>query len=166
MLTYSSLREIQKKEVEGGALVELGDDFYSQALELINAKKQEAKTGDMLSVREFENIKRILSIIQAKREEKIVLMALRSEKSHIGLTKEEKETFLRVQQLISEHRGKIIMSDRKITPVQRVEILQDVGEYKGADKKVYGPFKLGEEHVLPKEEADWLLKEKMAKQTI
>lgn len=163
MIAYSELREIQKKELEGGALVELDADFYSQVLELLNERKEEAKKGSMIVIREYENLKRILSTIIAKREEKIVLMALRSEKSHIGLTTEEKDVYLKVQQIISEHREKCYLCEEsKESSIKKLKIVKDMEKYKGTDEKIYGPFKTGEEHFLPNPEAEWLLKEKIA----
>lgn len=162
MITYSDLREIQKKELEGGALVELSENFYEEVSELLDSKKEEAKTGDMIAVREYENIKRILSMIQSKREEKIVLMALRSERSHIGLIKEERDTFLKVQQSIAEHRTKMIFGNNTPVLVRKVRLLKDIEQYKGNDEKTYGPFEKGKEYVLPRTETEWLLKERIA----
>ncbi len=165
MLTYSSLRDIQKREIEGGGLVELGEDFYSQVLDFLKVKKEEAKSGSMLKVREYGNVKRILSIIQVKREEKILLMALRSEKSHIGLTKEERDLFLKVQQTVSDHRNTLTFNT-PVKNIQKVRILKDVEQYKGTDNKVYGPFVQGESHIIPRTEAEWLLKENLAELTV
>lgn len=162
MLTYSALREIQKKELESGALVELEDDFHSQVLELLKVKKEEAKEGTVMSTREYANIKRIISIIIAKREEKIVLMALRSEKSHIGFTREEKNVFLKVKQLINDYRDNLALESDKKPLIQKIKVTKDLEQYKGSDNKIYGPFKEGEILSLPEEETKWLLKEKIA----
>ncbi len=46
----------------------------------------------------------------------------------------------------------------------RVVVLMEIEPYKGFDGNVYGPFKKGSVVRLPKEEADWLLQNKLAKQ--
>lgn len=163
-LSYTSLREIQKKELEDGALAELQEDFYSKISELMDLKKKEAVEGNsILALREYENIKKIVAIIQSKREEKILLMALRSEKSHLGLTSEEKELLSFLQELLRKHRGKIQISEEP--SMQKLKVLKEVSEYK-IEGKVYGPFKKGEVYFLPKREAEWLLKENMAEMVV
>ncbi len=166
MLSYSTLREIQKKEIEGGPLVELEEDFFQKAVEYLKSKKQETISGNILSIKEYENAKRVLSIILSKREEKIILMALRSEKSQIGLVEKEQELFLKLQNIIAEHRKNSLLDEETEFQMQKVVIEQEVGKYMGSDKKLYGPFKKGEEHLLPKSEVEWLLKEKMAQYKI
>ncbi|MBN2478273.1 DNA replication complex GINS family protein [Candidatus Micrarchaeota archaeon] len=172
MLSYSTLREIQKKELESGALVELDEDFYSQVSELLQNKKEEAlASSSMLSLREYENIKKIVLSIQGRREEKILLMALRSEKSHLGLTLEEQEMLLSIRNLLSDYRNKVDAiwvspENEKEKKMKKVKMTRDVDEYKGNDDNLFGPFSKDEEYMLPKEEADWLVKAKMAEAVI
>jgi DNA replication initiation complex subunit (GINS family) len=45
----------------------------------------------------------------------------------------------------------------------RVVVLMEIEPYKGFDGNVYGPFKKGSVVSLPKEEADWLLQNRLAK---
>lgn len=91
-LTYSALREIQKKEMESSEIVRVEQDFYEQVSALLKERKQAAMSDESMSaLREYENIRKIAAGIQAKREEKIVLMALRGDKIHDGLTEKEHE---------------------------------------------------------------------------
>ncbi|VVB99489.1 Uncharacterised protein [uncultured archaeon] len=46
--------------------------------------------------------------------------------------------------------------------LKRVRFLKDVPAYKGANSQTFGPYKPGEEGKLPFDEADWLLKGKLA----
>ena len=86
-LTYSALREIQKKEMESSEIVKVEPDFYEQVSTLLRERKLAAMNDDSMSaLKEYENIRKIASGIQAKREEKIFLMALRGDKIHEGLT--------------------------------------------------------------------------------
>jgi DNA replication initiation complex subunit (GINS family) len=165
MLTYSTLREIQKKEFDSAAPVPLEKDFYRQLAELIAKKKKEAlESGSLLSIREYENIKRIALLIYTKREEKLVLMALRGEKDTNGLSENEAALLNTITEIINNSRSKFkeIFADDTFSEVRRIRILSDVEQYVGLDKNVYGPFKAGEELTLKKEEAEWLLKAKMA----
>jgi DNA replication initiation complex subunit (GINS family) len=50
-------------------------------------------------------------------------------------------------------------SERK---VKKVRFIKDVNAYIGANKETFGPYKNGEEGALPCEEADLLLRQKMA----
>jgi hypothetical protein len=167
MLTYAVLRDIQRREMESSALVELDADFFSKVGELLAEKKNEARQGkSMLPVREYENIKKIVRDIQIKREEKMVLMAIRGDKSGKGLTPDELELLEELISTVEKGRSKLvgIWSDEGDDPVRvKVLMVRDVEKYKGLDNKTYGPFKEGEEHLLPEAEAKWLSKEGMAK---
>ncbi|MBD3210791.1 hypothetical protein GF318_05400 [Candidatus Micrarchaeota archaeon] len=169
MLNYSVLRDIQKKEMESSAIVSLPDDFYQKVSELLSKKKEEAfSSKSILAIREYENIKKIVMSISAKREEKIVLMAVREEGASGGLTSEEKEMLKALSSIILDSREKVknIWSSEKPAPAEssstRVRILKDVARYRGVDDTLYGPFKQGEEQSLPQQEAEWLLKSGMA----
>ncbi|HID46493.1 MAG TPA: DNA replication complex GINS family protein, partial [Chromatiaceae bacterium] len=155
MLTYAVLRDIQKREMESSAIVQLQDGFYTEVAEFLSKKKEEASGGDMLSLREYENIKKIVRDVQTKREEKIVLMAIRGESTGTGLTSEEGDMLRQLVSIIDKSRGKLVGvwgSENK--PAQKkVRLLKDVEQYKGLDNKVYGPFKEGEEQMLPGGEA-------------
>jgi hypothetical protein len=52
--------------------------------------------------------------------------------------------------------------DAQLANSRRLRLLQDVTQYKGLDNVVYGPFRKGDECLLPPPEADWLLKSHMA----
>jgi len=165
MLTYAVLRDIQKREMESSAIVQLQDGFYGEVSSFLAVKKEEASSGDsMLSLREYENVKKIVRDIQTKREEKIVLMAIRGDTVGAGLTSEEVKMLKELVSIIDKSRGKLvgIWDNNKKIAQKRVKLLQDVEQYKGLDNKVYGPFKQGEEQMLPGSEADWLAKSGMA----
>jgi len=168
MLDYSGLRGIQKKEMESSAIVNLPEDFYQEASALLSKKKEDAVSSQsLLAIKEYENIKKIMLSISAKREEKIVLMAVRGENPGEGLTSEEKVMLKELSSIIINSRQKVKnIWDREEAPPtpsgKRIKILKDVEQYRGIDSSLYGPFKEGEEHMLPDKEADWLLKAGMA----
>ncbi len=169
-LDYSVLREIQKKEMESTTLVHFDEDFYIRASEFLKGKKEAAfSSGSTQAIREYENIKRMINAIKERREEKIILMAIRGEESRSGLAPEEEEMLNGLSDCIRKFRDKIgvILAEEKKAMIQkrnvrRIKFLRNVEPYKGIDNNVYGPFKNGEEIELPADEAEWLLKAKIA----
>ncbi|MBU0591664.1 hypothetical protein KKF81_06160 [Candidatus Micrarchaeota archaeon] len=167
MLSYSDLRDIQKKEMSSSAIVKLPDDFYLVMSQLLLKKKEDAQfSKSLLSIKEHENIKKILITIQTKREEKIVFMAVRGEKEGLGLTSEERETLKELLSIIKKSREtlKNVWDNEESvqTDSHRIKIIKDVSQYRGLDNSLYGPFKSGEEKHLPQSEVEWLLKAGLA----
>jgi DNA replication initiation complex subunit (GINS family) len=160
------LRDIQKKEVDSAAIAQLEPDFYSKVAEFLDQlKKKAVESGSLLSIKEYENIKKIVASIQSRREEKIVLMAVRGEKEAAGLSSEEAVLLADLAKKISECREKVSgiwMSNKSVPEEKKVRILKDIEAYTGVDKNVYGPYKSGDEPILPQTEAQWLLKSRMA----
>ena len=167
MLNYSELRDIQRKEMESSAIVSLPEDFYQAVSALLSKKNAEAMSSkSLLVMKEYENIKKIVMAVQSKREEKIVLMAVRGEREGIGLTVEEKEMLKELSSIIRKARENVTNAwgseEAAQNDSRRIKILRDVSQYRGLDNLVYGPFKQGEEQLLPPAEAEWLLKAGMA----
>ncbi|VVB97923.1 Uncharacterised protein [uncultured archaeon] len=167
-LTYSVLREIQKKEMESLEPVKLEKDFYIQLRQFMDGKKASALRGQSFTeMRELENIKKVAKSIIAKRKEKLLMLAGISREDIEGLTDEEQEFLSRVRKTASESFGAIdsIFAEQRDEPAihrTKVKIVKTIEAYKGFDNNIYGPFKEGEEILLPEEEAEWLLKSKMA----
>jgi DNA replication initiation complex subunit (GINS family) len=167
MLNYSELRDIQRKEMESSAIVSLPEDFYRSVSGLLIKKSSEAVSSkSLLTIKEYENIKKIILAIQSKREEKIVLMAVRGEREGVGLTSEERDLLKELSSIIKKSREavKSVWDSEDALPVnsRRIKILKDVSQYRGLDNSLYGPFRQGEEQMLPRAEAEWLLKAGMA----
>jgi hypothetical protein len=51
---------------------------------------------------------------------------------------------------------------RSLIEQGKVRFLREILPYTGLDNQTFGPFKVGEIAILPKEEAVWLVKEKLA----
>lgn len=165
MLTYAVLRDIQKREMESSAIVALQDGFYAEVADFLAKKKEEALHGDsMLPLREYENTRKIFRDVQAKREEKIVLMAIRGESAGSGLTPEEREMLAELSATIARGRERVtaMVGGGRQPARKRVRLLKDMDKYKGMDNAVYGPFREGEEQALPPGEAEWLVQNGMA----
>lgn len=167
MLNYSELRDIQRREMESSAIVSLSEDFYRSVSSLLSSKGAEAAASkSLLAIKEHENIKKIVLAIQTKREEKIVLMAVRGEREGAGLTAEERELLKELSSIIKKSREALKSvwdsEDAQSANSRRIKMLKDVSQYRGLDNSLYGPFRQGEEQMLPRAEAEWLLKAGMA----
>lgn len=169
MLNYSRLRELQRSEMQNAELVKLEDGFYSELKAFLEAREAEARTTqNLLVMKECENVRRIAKALINKRMEKIVLVSIRGRDDVPGLTHEEREFLAKLRDVVKEREAAIInfMEEKKCEDntdnIKRIKFVKDISPYKGLNEKVYGPYKTGEEAELPAEEAQWLLKEKMA----
>jgi len=171
-LDYKKLRNIQRDERDGTALTPLPDDFYTKMEKFIRAKKDEIRKSNSLSdIKELENIAKTLRGIRELREQKIVFKALKSEKRDVeGMTKDERRAYEKVAEVLADSRARVddILQDAEPDettegkPFRKIRALKEVPAYKGTDAVTYGPFKLGDEMLLPEHEAEWLVKEKLA----
>jgi DNA replication initiation complex subunit (GINS family) len=172
MLNYSKLREMQRSEIASSELCAVNEDFYAQLKEFLTEKRKEALgSQNLLVIKECENLRKIAKSIVNKRNEKLVLLALRGKKDTSGMTAEETEFLSHLSKAIEENDAQLsfIFEEGNGKPaaaekdnIKRVRLLKNISPYKGLDEKVYGPFKEGEVAELPHDEAQWLLKEKMA----
>ena len=170
MLGYSELREIQKKEMESSSLCPIGETFYEMISELLKIKKEEAvKKNSLSAIKEYENIKKIVVSIQNKREEKIAIMAIRGSIESPNLCSLERKVLDELSGIFSKGRKEIneiwdsdetVSSNNNLS--RKLRILSDLGQYKGIDNQVYGPFKKGQEVSIPEAEAEWMIKSKIA----
>jgi len=168
-ISYRALREIQQKEFSSPKLSQLEDNFYSAVAAFIKQKNDEAfSSNSILKIREFENLQKIAAAIKEKREEKIVLMALRGEKVNGFLTSEERALFEKLVSLLAQFRASINeeAGEKSDDGRLKVKIIKDIEAYKGLDGSVYGPFKQDEVVILPKTEVEWLIKAKMAEMLV
>jgi len=169
MLNYSRLRELQRSEMQNAELAKLEDGFYSELRAFLEAREAEARaTQNLLVMKECENVRRIAKAVINKRMEKIVLVSIRGRDEVPGLTQEEREFLARLRDVVGEREAAMIgfmgekRCDGNMDNIKRIKFVKDISPYKGLNEKVYGPYKTGEEAELPGEEAQWLLKEKMA----
>ncbi|MBU0586752.1 hypothetical protein KJ780_04520 [Candidatus Micrarchaeota archaeon] len=166
MLTYSRLREIQMKEAESLEPVKLDKDFYTQLKTFLDAKKLSAlKAQSFMEMREYENAKKIAKLLLAKRKEKLLMLSILSDDEPEGLTDEEHIFLKQIRSLSDSSFGQIysIFEDNKEEKkMEKLKIVKPIEPYKGFDNNIYGPYKEGQEILVPSEEAEWLLKSKMA----
>ncbi len=178
IVTFETLREVQRKEKKSENLAELTDEFYSGVKEYF---MRAAKTD----VNEVRNARSVFEDIIDRREKKILNQALRTvrlrEKAEIkAMTTKERALFDTLVLTIGNFREQIDIDGNKFELKEvkkekpadieeiierekeeeekqeyvKIKILEDVPEIVGADLQDYGPFKSGEVVKLPKENAD------------
>ncbi len=174
IVTFETLREVQRKEKKTEKLAELSDEFYAEAMQYF---ERSAKND----LNEARNGRSIFDDIVDKREKKILNHALQSvrlrERADLrGMTTNEREFFSKLVDSIKEFResvdansGKIEMKEigktKEEVPIERenplenpdfikIKVLEDVPEIVGIDMNDYGPFKKGEIARLPRENAE------------
>ncbi|MEM3030567.1 MAG: hypothetical protein QXH27_02420 [Candidatus Micrarchaeia archaeon] len=161
-ISYEELRRIQAREKREPGLCELEADFYDRVnAHVAERRSRLEKKFDFAAAREYENTLKILRDIYAKREQKILLLALRAargEEEANGLTREERALFDSVVKLLRECSTRFqgileVGAAARELSKRRVKILRDVPEFVGKDMMNYGPFKLGEDVLLPENEA-------------
>jgi len=170
-IDYGMLRDIQRQELSSPRLSKLDENFYSEIKEFLSSKKDEAfSSNSILKIREYENLQKIVVSIKEKREEKILLMALRGDKVNGSLTPEEKDLFNELTDVLKKFRGNTDGSSEETEETRKeqlkVKLIKDIEAYKGLDGNVYGPFKKEELVSLPKTEVDWLVKAKIAEMVV
>jgi len=169
VIDYKTLREIQQKEVSSPKLSSLEENFYQTTAKFLEDKKCEAFSSNSITkIREYENLQKIIAIIKEKREEKILLMALRNEKINGYLTPEEKVFFENLVKALNDFRNSINQKTETVCESEalKVKVIKDIDAYKGLDGKIYGPFKQDEIVSLPKAEVEWLIKAKLAEMLV
>ena len=172
-ITFDDLRKIQRQERESSMPSQIPPDFYPSIEKALHEMQAKLKQDFSLEQgREYENTLKILRDIYERREEKILLMALRA--SRTGATppkmaENEKELFSSVLSLLNDQKKVLeyLLSTRapngpQVQGDRKLKILADVPRFIGVDAREYGPFKEGENVTLPGSEADAMLKQKIA----
>jgi len=182
-ITYDYLRRAQAKEKGSPQLAELSEEFYpSIQVALEGWEKRTRESFSLADAKEYENILKILRDIYSRREQKIVLAALRSAKGGekpAALVGDEQEFFESVSRAIGENGSRFESlinkrerggkesksaekAEREIRDTKMIKLLSDLPSFVGLDMSTYGPFKRGEMHTLPKREAELLLSRRVA----
>ncbi|MEM4348732.1 MAG: hypothetical protein QXN37_04150 [Candidatus Anstonellaceae archaeon] len=178
-ITYKNLRDLVREEKSQPGLCNLPQDFYESIKDFLANKYKELQTQrSIMQMKEFENSIATIKEIAAIRRQKILFEALRTGGAHTSkesMTKEEHELYDRFCDIISQEneRMEAILSGFEkghaaaqeaaaASKLKKVRFTKDVPAYMGAGSKIFGPFKGGEEGLLPPEEAELLVKGKLA----
>ncbi|MFH1127147.1 MAG: hypothetical protein ABIG84_02435 [archaeon] len=166
MITFTFLREIQKKERTSSELSKLDPGFYEAVKEYILRKKRIRERGKELSFKEkkeIENIGPVVKSIYDTRERKIVngaLLAARTGMKMANILVHEEKLLADICKRIEESRAGfeyVLGSKPEYVPVGdkagdkepvddmvRIKVIEDIPEFVGEDLKAYGPWKAGE----------------------
>jgi len=180
-LTYKNLRDFAREEKAQPGLGKLPGDFYPSVQSFLSSKFAEMEgSRSVLQMREFENAAATIREIVLIRQQKLLFRAIRSggeETKMEEMTREEYDVYDRFRAIVSEENQKLnsMLSrfESKKSPareekqaekqnVRRVRFTHEVQEYVGMNRERFGPFKAGEESDMPEQEAEILLRQKMA----
>ncbi|MGC8993243.1 MAG: hypothetical protein ACP5H3_00560 [Candidatus Aenigmatarchaeota archaeon] len=156
VISFEYLKKILNEEKKNSNLTKISDDFYTAVKQYLESKKMLARERrDEIEVR---NMERVIENIFNLRERKIVnfaIIAARIGSYPQNLTKDEKEFFEKIVNIIKERRKILESLKEEEIKKKEVEILvvfkQDFPSFVGIDGNVYGPFKKGDIAKLPEE---------------
>ncbi|MEK6953682.1 MAG: hypothetical protein AABX01_01635 [Candidatus Micrarchaeota archaeon] len=165
-ISYDALRKIQMQERNFGALSALDEDFYEKYnLWIMEQKRLLQVQFSIETLKAFENAKKIIEEVSAKREQKIVLKALKdlraSSVDSSGLSREEKSLYLKLLSMAKEFQESVVLFSEKKTEFKKseslgssaaatektvserlstIKILVSMGKFVAPDGATYGPF--------------------------
>ena len=188
-LTYKNLRDFAREEKAQPGLGKLPEDFYPSVQSFLSSKFSEMEESrSVLQMREFENAAATIRELVLIRQQKLLFRAIRSggeETKMEEMTREEYETYDRFRGIVQEENMKLnsllsrfesakktarpeqseatVAAETAAKPsVKKLRFVREVQEYIGMNRERIGPFKAGQESELPEQEADILLRQKMA----
>jgi DNA replication factor GINS len=174
---YRSLYEAWKREIENPKLQSLPLDFYGVVADYLQRLREEGRMLDKKTIkavllkRELLNVRRMVNEIIMARYRKVVKILATGEKIPSGtLTAEEEKIYSvapisdTVQSFAKNVlRGFLLKVDVKVKHRRTVlRFLADVPAIIGSDMKPYGPFKAEDVASLPVENANVLIKQRLA----
>lgn len=185
-MNYEDLRRFQRLERNSSRLGELSNNFYEELSQMLCAQKAKCKEGQAEDARVFENIIKTARDVFDRREQKILMKAMRyartNETEKDAVTDEEKKLFEKMAEELKKNRRDFEMllsgsgKPRGIEKIQNindipvvnngqvaedlnivmVRILKKVPKFVSGDLKEYGPFEANSIARLPRKEADLL----------
>ena len=191
-LTYKRLRDLLREEKSLPSLAKISPDYYSSVeLFLSSTFSQMESNNSIMQMREFENATSVIKEISLIRQQKILFKALRNGGEHTkteDMTREEHQVYDKFCHVIEEENGRLnsmlsrfqhrkgsseAAKMQKTAPsaekseapgsrLKKVRFTKDIQAYIGMNKERFGPFKPGEEGSLPSDEAELLLRERLA----
>ncbi len=189
MITYSEIRNMQRRERETTSLQDIGGDFIEKFSEYLKDKKEIvarnkdesnpfAAEMEKKAREEMENALKVVDSLFQLREKKIIYQAILSAKKDIkiyntsNMLKQEKELFENVLDIIRKHRKRIsqeISSSEKIKKEEKVlktiKFNDSIASFVWKEEK-YGPYEIGEEVQLPEELAELFIERGKAEEVV
>ncbi len=174
-LDYAYLRNIQNNEKAGMGLSKLDENFYDEASEYINMLKDNSQNNpSLVSLREFENARKVFEEVVNIRIKKILLNVLQLTDAPINVTVSERDFYSKIKETVQKFKFEQFNFDQnnkkrnetgktlKTEGFKKVKTVKDIPQYRGSDGNIYGPYKQGRSVSVPKEEADFLISNQMA----
>ena len=176
-MSFEYIREIQRKEKNSSQLAEVEPSFYEELAAYIKESTAACKANGN-GFRELENTAKLAREVFEKREQKIVMKALRSvrtkEYDEERMTPEEKALFKALVEAIRSNRkgfdavmlGDYNFSMPKDTLIKEngnklvlARVRREIPAFVGSDTREYGPYNAGDVIKLPRAEAELLSKQ-------
>ena len=170
-MDYDTIREIHLFEKNNPGIYPVSENFYSEVEGYIAKLKENIRTNmSMEDIRLYENTRKLFKEINEIREQKIITMALIASKSNVyekdGMAKQERELFEAIINLLKQNRNRVnkIFGVKKKEESKGVKLrfISAVPQFMTPDKKVFGPFEPDQVVELPKDQAEILIKRKIA----
>ncbi|MHA1582672.1 MAG: DNA replication complex subunit Gins51 [Candidatus Baldrarchaeia archaeon] len=186
-MDYERLYSIWLKEVENDDIQDLPSNFYEEVSKYINMLKIGMKAETLSNIEtkiielELENARFIIKDLCNLRLEKVLRNMLNGKEiPEERLNSVEKEYFKPLKKAMKDFssfvsrilEGKVfkdLVKPKKVFEITLergkivVRILENLPAIVGTDMKVYGPFKKGDVAVLPRKNAETLIKKAKAK---
>jgi len=179
MITFETLKSIQKQEKKTNSLSQPGNDFFREVDEYFESKKtfleKLAEKGQDTKIHEMElkNAQEILIDIYNLRERKILEQSRESARMSAqkgSMIIPETRMFAEISAILDRNRGEVLAKilqksqtervKKDKIEMKRVKFTHDFPSFLGMDEKEYGPFKAGDVVELPRSNAEALIKAK------
>lgn len=186
-LTYETLYEVLRREKAREDLQKLDPRFFTDVQAYLQEKlrilEQSRKKSDVFSIAEqektrlqIENAKKLLKDLYARREKKIIELALNKARTHSPLIDtsqllpEESNIFESLLYGLDTAREHILLpllkqdltmikEEKTEQNTKKVKCKQQVQQFVGKELEIYGPYEADEVVQLPNEIADVLIKQ-------
>ncbi len=183
IVTYESIRKIQKAEKVSKQLQKIPDGFFNAVKGWFEYKEKKQDTSSLLEVK---NARALTEELIGRREGKVVIAALhtvRGDSPPDNMSLDEQKLFDSIVNLLKSFRedtkgliygygnvleGKIQDAKISIEDMKRgkktVKALTEISKFTDMDLNTYGPFKAGDMIEVPMEIAEILIKRKVAEE--
>lgn len=176
---YEELYEAWRRERESIEIQTLPRDFYARLADYMRKMREESRMLDKkttrakLMQREFKNANRLAKKLHRLRLEKILDEAKAGRAvPRDRLTEEEERLYAEISPFaesyqalfkdVSRGRSPRMETEKKTKRMVVVRFIQEIPAIVGSDMKTYGPFKPDDIATLPVENAEALIKQKVA----
>jgi DNA replication initiation complex subunit (GINS family) len=164
-MNYDDLRRVQRLEKASSKMIDVPANFYFDLENML--KDAEGKAKSLEGMKNLENLKRAVRDVYERREQKILIRALRAartgEEETSGMVEREKQIFSDLVSLLAKYRKGLVEVEKE--PEKRVQIEEHTTEVKAKDNAKEGKNKqeLEVEAQETEEEPQDLLKARVSK---